>query len=245
MSDAYDATVARIAGSRPVRSIDDVLAVMQELDRALAIEDGLRWFNLLYLRVTERVKNAPPDDGWQDARWLERLDVVFAKLYFDALVAWGQNRKAAARCWRALFDVRWRREVAKLQFAIAGMNAHINHDLALALLSTSNERRDMPDRGSPQHRDFERVNVLLEKVEEEVKVLLLSDLVGVLDRQLGRVDDVIALWKVGKARDTAWTNGEILWQLRQLSLASNKFIQNLDRLVGLSSKGLLVPTEIR
>lgn len=244
MPDAYDARVARIAGSRPVRSVEDVLAIMHELDHALAIDDGLRWFNLLYLRVTERVKSEPSNQGWHDGPWLERLDVVFAGLYFDALVAWAQNRKAAARCWRALLDVRRRRGVAKLQFAIAGMNAHINHDLALALLRTSNERREMPDRGSPQHRDFERVNLLLEKVEEEVKVLLLSDLAGVLDRQLGRIDDVIALWKVRKARDTAWTNGEILWQLRVLSLASNKFLQNLDRLVGLSSKGLLVPTEI-
>jgi hypothetical protein len=244
MPDAYDATLAAIATSRPLRTIDDVVEVMRALDRAFAPGDGVKWFNLLYLRVTESVKDDPPDGGWLDGRWLERLDVVFAGLYFGALAAWGRERKAAARCWRALFDARRRTDVARIQFALAGMNAHINHDLALALLATSEERGAMPERGSPQHRDFERVNSLLERVEAQVKAELLSRQVREVDRHFGRVDDVIALWKVRKARDTAWTNGELLWHLREVSLASRKFVQNLDRLVGLSSKGLLVPTEI-
>lgn len=104
------------------------------------------------------------------------------------------------------------------------MNAHINHDLALALLATSEERGAMPERGGPQHRDFERVNSLLERVEAQVKAELLSRQVREVDRRFGRVDG----------------SGS----LREVSLASRKFVQNLDRLVGLSSKGLLVPTEI-
>jgi hypothetical protein len=45
---------------------------------------------------------------------------------------------------------------------------------------------------------------------------------------------------VRKARETAWQNAEILWELRELPPLSRKFATNLDRLVGLSSKGLLV-----
>ena len=242
MPDSYDAKIAAIAHARPLRDIEEVLTVMRALDQALTHDDGLRWFNLLYLRVTESVRNEPPGGGWMDEGWLKRLDVIFAGLYFNALVAWAQSRNATAHSWRALFDVRRRNDIARIQFALAGMNAHINHDLAFALLDISNERGDMPDRGSPQHQDFERVNSLLERVENEVKALLLSDLAGAVDRQLGRMDDVIALWKVRKARETAWANGEILWQLRQASLVSKTFAQNLDGLVGLSSKGLLVPT---
>jgi hypothetical protein len=244
MPASYDPTIAAIAAAQPLRTIDDVLGVMRSLDRTLAKDDGLRWFNLLYLRVTESVRNDSPAGGWQDAPWLQRLDVVFAGLYFDALVAWARGPKAAAKCWRALFEARWRKDVAKIQFALAGMNAHINHDLAFALLRTSVERGDMPERGGPQHRDFERVNTLLERVEEEVKSLLLTGIAEDADRHFGRVDDVIALWKVRKARDTAWENGEILWHMRPLPLVSDKFARNLDGLVGLSGKGLLVPTEI-
>lgn len=222
----YDSTIAAIA-RQPVRTIADVLGIMQQLDRALAPNDGAKWFNLLYLRVTESVINRPPSGGWLDERWLQRLDVVFGGLYFESLVRWAETREKTPRCWRTLFEARSRSDVARIQFALAGMNAHINHDLALALLRTSVERGDMPDRGSPQHRDFERVNSLLEQVEGDVKQLLLSQVASHVERRFGRVDDVIAMWKVEKARDTAWTNGELLWQLRELSIASRKFLQNL------------------
>jgi len=243
MPAAYDPAIAAIA-LRDERSRAVWEQVMRTLDQTLAKDDGLRWFNLLYLRVTESVKEQPPGAGWEDAAWLQRLDVVFAGLYFDALVAWAKGPKSASKCWGTLLESRWRKDVARIQFALAGMNAHINHDLAFALLRTSVERGAMPERGSAQHRDFERVNTLLERVEAEVKALLLSAQVQEVDRHFGRVDDVIALWKVRKARDTGWENGEILWQMRQLPLVSDKYARNLDRLVGLSSKGLLVPTEI-
>lgn len=219
-----------------VNSIDDVIARMRALDTALPDNDGLKWFNLLYLRVTEGVKNQPAG-GWQDPEWLERLDVVFADFYFEAI-----RDVERSRAWRPLFRSRFRRDVARIQFALAGMNAHINHDLALAVVRTCEERGVTPRLGSPQHRDYERVNSLLERVEAEVKAFLLTGLLRDVDGSLGRLDDVIAMWKVGKARETAWGNAEILWQLRPIPLAVDNFTLSLRRLVELSSKGLLVPT---
>jgi Family of unknown function (DUF5995) len=55
------------------------------------------------------------------------------------------------------------------------------------------------------------------------------------------IDDVIALWKVRKARETAWQNAEILWELKSIPKLTHKFLTSLDRLVSLSSKGLLAP----
>jgi hypothetical protein len=51
---------------------------------------------------------------------------------------------------------------------------------------------------------------LLERVEGEVKQVLLAGVVSAVDHHVGRLDDVIALWKVRKARETAWQNAEIL-----------------------------------
>lgn len=226
-----EAVAAAIAAAPPVRTIDDVIALMRRIDALLPATDGVKWFNFLYLRVTESVRDEPPAGGWSDPVWLERLDVVFANLYFSALAAGA----ACPRAWRALFDVRTRRDIARIQFALAGMNAHINHDLALALVSLG----PIPAEGSPRHRDFERVNALLERVEGEVKQTLLTGLAAVADHHLGRLDDVIALWKVRKARETAWENAEILWELRSMPPVRRKFETNLDRLVALSSKGLL------
>lgn len=218
-----------------VQSIDDVIATMRAIDGLLPDSDGLKWFNLLYLRVTEGVKNHPPDSGWNDGEWLERLDVVFAHLYFESI-------RKPSRAWRPLFQARTRRDVARIQFALAGMNAHINHDLAVALVRTCEERGVVPRRGTPQHRDFERVNELLEVVEADVKAFLLTGVLRQLDGTLGRLDDVIAMWNVRKARETAWANGEVLWQLRPLPFAAESFLTSVARLVGLSGKGLLVPT---
>lgn len=231
-------SVAGILRARPLRTIDDVIAVMRAIDALLPDGDGVKWFNLLYLKVTEAVKATPPGQGWEDPPWLERLDVIFASLYFDAVA----NPGDAARAWRPLLDLRHKRNVARIQFALAGMNAHINHDLAIALVRTDEERRIAPRRNTPQHRDFERVNTLLEIVEEQVKGFLLTGPLGEIDQHLGRTDDVIALWKVRKARETAWVNAEVLWELRALPLVSANFLTSLGRLVALSSKGLLAPT---
>jgi Family of unknown function (DUF5995) len=224
-----------IISAQAISSIADVLNVMRQIDAALDPQDGLKWFNLLYLKVTESVLNVPPQ--WEDEGWLARLDVVFANLYFDAL----RNLNNPSRAWRPLLQARQRPSIARIQFALAGMNAHINHDLPLAVVQTCTERGITPAEGTAQHRDFERVNPLLQKVEGEVKSFLSTGLVGAIDRSLGRVDDVIAIWNVIKARDTAWNNAEVLWHLRKTKLPRQLFLRNLANLVELSSRGLLIP----
>jgi len=38
--------------------------------------------------------------------------------------------------------------------ALAGINAHINHDLPVALVQTGKAMRIVPKRGTPEFRDF-------------------------------------------------------------------------------------------
>ena len=60
-----------------VNTIEDVVAAMRAIEAALPEQDGVRWFNLLYRRVTESVQ---ADAGhWEDGAFLQRLDVEFAK----------------------------------------------------------------------------------------------------------------------------------------------------------------------
>ena len=49
-----------------------------------------------------------------------------------------------------------------------------------------------------------------------------------------------------KARETAWTNAETLWALKQVSFGleagpGRSFLDGLNHLVGFASRGLLVP----
>jgi hypothetical protein len=238
---ATDERLVQAISASTVNSIEDVIRAMQDIDQILQNDDGLKWFNLLYLRVTESVRNSPPAEGWENPQYVQRLAIVFAGLYFSAIASWQRDHNSVVRSWAPLFQSRQRRGIVRVQFALAGMNAHINHDLPIALVQTSEEQGIVPRRGSPEHRDFERVNAILEAVTEQVKQFLATGIVGEIDQDLGRVDDMVALWSVRKARETAYTNGEILWQLRGAPTLSDAFLRNLDRLVGLSSRGLLIP----
>ena len=67
-----------------------------------------------------------------------------------------------------------------------------------------------------------------------------------LDRlvhRFDRIDDVVAMWDVSRARDAAWTNAEALWALRGDRDLYDWYLATLDRTVGFAGRGLLVPAE--
>lgn len=222
-----------------VRTIDDVVATMRALDRRLPDGDGVKWFNFLYLEVTQAVQ--ADQAGWQDWPFLQQFDVVFARLYFDAVVSWERDPAVTARAWRPLFRARHDRRLARIQCALAGMNAHINHDLPLALGRLAEPDGRYPSRDGVRYGDFLHVNDILERVEGSVRPILATGLVGEIDQALGDVDSVLAMWKVGNAREAAWTNGEVLWHLRPAPLLRREFLARLDSMTGFASRGLLLP----
>jgi hypothetical protein len=90
-----------VAGPAPA-SIADVIAVMQNIDALLPASDGLKWFNLLYLMVTQQVDSQPPAGGWKDPQWLTRLDIVFAEMYFAAVAGFLSQSTSTPSSWSAV-----------------------------------------------------------------------------------------------------------------------------------------------
>jgi Family of unknown function (DUF5995) len=223
-----------------VTTIDDVLATMRAIDRRLPDGDGVKWFNFLYLEVTQEV--AAERAAWQDWPFLQQFDVVFARLYLDAIVSWERQPAATAHAWRPLFRARHDRKLARIQFALAGMNAHINHDLPVALGRLAEPDGRYPSRDGARYSDFSRVNDILERVEGSVLTVLATGLLGEIEQALGDLDNVLAMWKVRKAREAAWTNGEVLWHLRSTPPLRREFLARLDSMTGFASRGLLLPT---
>src|ERR1700759_2276013 len=173
-----------VSGAAPA-TIADVIARMQAIDALLLPNDGLKWFNWLYLMMTQQIDLNPPGGAWRSPAWLTRLDVVFAGLYFTAVGNFlaGQSVPSA---WSALFEARYRTGIDRIQFALAGMNAHINHDLALALLATDAELNIVPALNSPEHLDFESVNGLLNGLMPSTLTMLATDTLGVLAQDTGK-----------------------------------------------------------
>lgn len=184
-------------------TIADVMARMEAIDAALANNDGLKWFNRLYLTVTQQVDLKPPGGAWQDPQWLLGLDVVFARYYFGAIRGYLAGTGIPSS-WSALFESRFTAGIDRIQFALAGMNAHINHDLAQALVDTDAALGVVPALNGPEHADYEAVNTLLATVMPETLTMLATDTLGVLAEDTGKIGRLLASWDIVKARELAW-----------------------------------------
>jgi hypothetical protein len=227
-------------------TVPEVIARLRRLEGSGSRSDGVACFARLYREVTEGVGAELDRHTFANAAFLERLDVCFAGLFFSALDEYEQQPKSSPRAWQPLFTSRARKGIAPLQFAFAGMNAHINRDLPVALVTTCRELGIELRDASPEHADFQRVNVLLAKVESRVKRTYATGWLGVVDRLLHRfhrIDDVVAMWNVERARAAAWTNGLALWSLQDDPRLAAQFLLTLDRMVGLGSRGLMVPAD--
>jgi hypothetical protein len=230
-----------LATGRRATTIGDVVDIMTALDRELSGRDGLRSFNRLYLRVTLAVRDAVTGTTFGDPAFLERLDIVFANLYFDAVAAGDRLPRAAPPAWRPLFECRNRRGILPIQFALAGMNAHINRDLPEGIVATYLATGGAPAHRGARYDDFRTVNDLLEAVETEIKVEFSTGIVALADAAAGDADDALAMWKVRAAREAAWTHAEVLWALRAAPALRDAFFSRLDRFTGFAGRGLLLP----
>ena len=224
------------------KGVDAVLARMRQIADELDERDGVACFNAMYLAVTAAVREELARGRFADPLYLSRLATIFAELYLRAYDAELDGSQPVPPAWAPLFESRSRPRIAAVQFALAGMNAHINRDLGVAVVATCSELGVAPEVGAPQHRDYLEMNAVLARASDRVRRDLLKGLLGVADAAMGRVDDVISMWSVARARDAAWVNAETLWTLRGIPLLRDRYLGTLDRLVGLAGRGLLVPT---
>jgi hypothetical protein len=224
----------------PVATIADVLAVMRRID-ALCVElDGLKWFNRLYLQVTEAVSARCDALGFSDPAWLARLDVQFAALYFGALRG-ALSGGCAPACWRALLDRRGMLPIARIQFALAGVNAHINHDLPMAIEATCRAAGIAPSHAIVQYADYTALNSTLESMLAIAKQQLAVRLPGDSLPAVSHLEDTIAAFSVTAAREAAWNHAEMLWLMRGMPPMHARAVETLDGLTTFAGKALLVP----
>ena len=235
----YDSQLLALLQTSP-QSIADVLVTMQSIESLTADGDGLKWFNWLYFQVTQAVEARVGAGGFNDPGFLSELDVQFAQLYFNALKNFLSNA-ALPDCWQTLFAARDRTALTRLQFAMAGINAHINHDLPCALVATCKIESLAPQHGTTQYSDYTSLNSTLDSLIGEAKQTLNVRLLGAVLPDVAQLENTVAAWNVSAAREAAWDNSELLWHLSSEPLLSTAFLDNLDGLTTVVSKALLVP----
>src|SRR6201996_2716267 len=191
-----------VNGTAPA-TIADVIARMQAIDALLPANDGIKWFNQLYLMVTQQVDLHPPGGAWQSPAWPNRPGAESAGLYFRGLAGFLAGHSVPS-AWNALFEARYRTGIDRIQFALAGMNAHINRDLALALVTTDAELNVDPAPGSPEFADYQSVNGLLNKEMPSALNRHATDPLGGIAQDTSRIGRLLAFWDICRARDLAW-----------------------------------------
>jgi uncharacterized protein DUF5995 len=187
--------------------------------------------------VTEAVR-ADVDDGFfADPEFMTTLDVTFANLYFAAADA-ASEPATVPLAWRPLIERRDAPGLEPIQFALAGMNAHINHDLSVAVTTTCADLGTAPDAGT-HFADFQKVDQLLDAAEQSIRQSFETNPELAVDRHLQAVDNLVASWTINSARDLAWQNAVVLWTLRPDPAASGLFLDGLAATTALAGRLLL------
>jgi Family of unknown function (DUF5995) len=190
--------------SRAFDTMDDAVAGLAALEaRYRERNDRRAIFLTLYGIVSSEMRARVAARSFEDNAWVERYTVAFANLYREALVAYEAGDPArVAKAWRLCFDAAAAGNGLVLQDMLLGVNAHVNHDLPLALSAISID----PDR-ERRYRDHSAVNAVLGSVVEratERLAGLYAPGLRTVDDCAGPVDELLSAFSLEIARESAW-----------------------------------------
>lgn len=214
--------LAKLSDPRP-EDVEKVIKALDRIaDRAAKLppqgpEDGVACFTRLYHQITVDVLDAYRQGGLFTCPgdFIIELDIAFARRYLDAIVAHAGGGSGAPRCWRVLFDRR-QEDTAPWRFAAAGVNAHVNFDLAFALLDVWERHRVPLGTVEQQYADYLAINTIFERNMDELCNRFdapWSDVGGdgsFFDRAGNVLGDIL----VTGTRDLAWDFADRMWRHR-------------------------------
>jgi len=202
---------------------DDIDGVIAEMERGLAplvaAHDARRFFHATYLRTTQAVAAEIASGGFEDAAWLRRWDVAFARYYLDAVTAADQGEPIAGP-WRVAFDTAAQRPgLPPIRHVLFGMNAHINFDLPQAILEVIGpDEFDDPAVLAGREADHQHLDdVLQARVGAEDRELAAVSQVSVIDRLMRPANQAASRRFLAEARAKVWANTMLLDRARRRS----------------------------
>jgi hypothetical protein len=199
---------------------------------------GLAYFNYLYRIITEAVLQDLREDRFTKPEFLERLDVEFARRYFQALAAWSRDPAWAPRSWAILLDQADNQKITALQFAVAGVNAHVNFDLALSLIAAFRHLGMEFDEGCRD--DYDHINEIFRLKIRGLRDDLQNTFWDTVDRLLGEVDDWLDDMIVIATRGIAWRTAHRIWPHRHDPAEMVKETRRLDFVASMLGRGMLM-----
>lgn len=187
------------------QSVPEVIASFKWLENYFFLRKDLRGvFTTAYLHITQSIGAAIEEDSFEDSNWGLNYLLCFANLYRKAILHYENGTiEQVPKSWILAFDIAQKKEGFVIQHLLLGINAHINHDLALALFEVGID----PDRNH-KYKDHTDINLILEKATEGLKRSVSEKYAPILERLdqgFGTVDDEITAFSIPKAREHAWS----------------------------------------
>ncbi|HXB08469.1 MAG TPA: DUF5995 family protein [Puia sp.] len=220
-------------------TIDEVLAQLtQIIADAEKTGDRIGYFAALYYKVTAKVKEGIDKNEFENGPRMERLDVLFASRYLDALREWQQtlNRsqrqtptqsqtltqsqtptqsQALTRSWKTAFEATRSSSLLVLQQLLLGINAHINLDLGIAAVEATQAGQSAANQSGQLdniQKDFDAINTIIGSLTFEVihEIDRVSPLLSLIGLHADNTDSLLIQFSIGNARDGAWCFAEEL-----------------------------------
>ncbi len=213
---------------KDAQSIDEVIEKLQKLiDTAIKEESRTGYFISLYCMVTMAVRDAIYAKRFHDNERMHKLDVIFANYFF-------KNSTYHNTVWFSFFSARNISSYVISQHLLLGMNAHINYDLAQAVVDTKEPltKEYLEDYLLINEILYQQVDKIQDKLAKSSFFIRLFDLLG-----LG-FDESYVDFSMIKARNEAWANAVKLSQMNQkekeiylhkMRLRTLKFARNIKK----------------
>jgi hypothetical protein len=194
-----------------VRCVDAVIREMRRrFDPLAAACDHDAIFSLTYLRTTEEYRRTIEDPTFfEDTRFVNHEDAVFARYYFEAYDNWHAGRDAAVpEAWAITFRAAHERAVSAAGNVALGINAHVQRDLPFVLAAIGMVKPD----GSSRKADHDRVNEFLNRVADELYPEIARRFDPTIDDSElpGTADNFAEFQIIPTWREIAWRNAERL-----------------------------------
>lgn len=187
--------------SPQAQSIDEVIAILQDIIQESLKEKSTKgYFAVLYLKVTQKVKEGIANGVFEDGPRMEKLDVIFANRYIEAYYLY-QNNQPTSKSWEIAFEQSNNYWLIVLQHLLLGMNAHINLDLGVAAAQVCPK-----DAIVGLQNDFNTINTILSSLVADVEQDL-SEIWPILKWILNKtkgIDTFLIDFSMKQAREGAW-----------------------------------------
>jgi hypothetical protein len=218
--------------------LQETITALTRINTGRTDSEGLRVFAGLHRQAQDLVVARIRSGFFADPVFVERLAVHTAAPFLDAARQAAADEKVAP-AWRPLATGRRQAGLQPVQFALAGINAVLNHDAPVALVRGCEDAGVSPYRPDVE-QDFHRFCALLVEFAEPVRAAFLNDHQVGDGRSQSAMVALVTKFSISKAKSAAWANGLTLWQIASIEALAQPFEWTLAHTTGLIGGQLLV-----